>query len=238
MHRLILLGGVHLESHPGSRVRRCVQARPLALLAVLARSPGIPLTREKAARLLWPDVPMRRARKRLSDLVYMHRTELGSGAILSVADRLRLDPGLVDSDAAAFERALEEGGPEAAAGRYTGPFMDGFVLRGNRPFDAWLEGERRTLATRYRDALESAAEDAERQGDWNRSVRWWRRLATEVPADSRVALRLMEALARGGAAAEAIEHGRAHERHLRVVLELPAPRAVRAFADTLGDETA
>jgi DNA-binding SARP family transcriptional activator len=233
MHRLILLGGIHLESPTGSPSRRSVQARPLALLSVLARSSRIPLTREKVARLLWPDVRMHRARRRLSDLVYILRQELGTEAVRSVADRLELDPSRVDSDAAAFERALDEAGPEAAVARYTGPFLDGFILRGNRSFDEWVQGERRALAGRYREALEELAVDAEAREDWLGAVRRWRELAADTPSDSRVVMRLMTALARSGNVPGAVEEARAHEVVLRAELDLPLPVEVRELAGRL-----
>jgi DNA-binding SARP family transcriptional activator len=233
MHRLILLGGIHLESQGDSSPRRSNQARPLALLAILDRSSGIPVTREKVARLLWPDVPVRQARRRLSDLVYILRRELGRGAVRSLADRLQLDRSFVDSDAAAFERILEEEGSEAAAGLYTGPFLDGFVLYRNRSFDAWSQGERGELAARYRGALEEAAMDAEHRGDRVAAVRWWRKLAAETPADSRVAVALMKALARGGSVAGALQHAGEHERFLRSELDLPVAAEVRALAGVL-----
>jgi DNA-binding SARP family transcriptional activator len=230
MHRLILLGGIHLESPPGSSPRRSVQPRPLALLVILERSSPVPVTREKAARLLWPDVPMKRARRRLSDLVYILRRELGEGAIRSVADRLQLDRALVGSDAADFERALREEGPEAAARHYGGPFLEGFVLRMNRPFDAWLQGERRALSTLYRGALEEAATNRETREDWTGAVRWWRERAAQDPADSRVVMRLMTALARSGNVPGAVAEARAHEAVLRGELDLPLPAEVQALA--------
>jgi DNA-binding SARP family transcriptional activator len=233
MHRLIVLGGIHLESPPGSPPGRTVQPRPLALLALLDRSGGIPLTRAKAVGLLWPDVPEPSARRRLSDLVYILRTGLGRDAVVSVADRLLLDPDVVASDAAAFEAALADGRTEDAVRRYGGRFLDGFYLAGNPHFDLWAEGERRVLAEEYARALERLAQDRESTEDWSDAAAWWRQRAEETPTDSRVAMRLMRALAHSGNVPGALEQAREHAAVLRAELGLPLPDEVRDLAREL-----
>lgn len=220
MIRLVTLGGIDLRGPSGPLSGRIVQPRHLALLAVLARTPGAALTRGKLVGLLWPEVPERTARRRLSDTLYAIRKELGKEAVRSTAGRLRLDPDLVESDVADFEAALDRGDLEAAAEFYGGPFLDGFHLGETRSFDEWVDRERLALSRRYREALERLAGRTEEAGDWPSAVRWWRRRFAADPTDSRVTARLMQAVAASGNAPRAVAQFRIHEEALRRELGL------------------
>jgi TolB-like protein/DNA-binding SARP family transcriptional activator/Tfp pilus assembly protein PilF len=233
MYRLILLGGVSMKGPSGSLSGRIVQGRQLALLALLACRSGTPLAREKAAGLLWGDRPEEKARARLSDTLYVLRNGLGEGAIVSVAGGIHLDEQVVRSDVAAFEEAVEGDRWEEAVELYTGPFLDGFHVGGAAGFERWMDGERRRLAARYREALEKLAEAAEGEGDWPGASAWWKERAREELTNSRVALRLMGALANAGNVPGALEHARNHEVILRDELDLPSSQEVRALAEEL-----
>jgi len=229
MHRLLLLGGASLQGPTGPHEGRAAQRRQLALLALLAPSPDRRVTREKLVGLMWPDLPEERARHLLSDTLYAIRQELGADAVVGVGKGLRLNPEVVWSDVVAFEVALEEGRPEEAVELYGGPFLDGFYLDGSGAFERWAEGERRRLKQRWRETLETLAEGAEARGDRDEAVRWWRRRAGSEPTNSRVAVRLMEALAAAGNRAGALAHAREHERVLRKELGVGVPAEVAEF---------
>ena len=233
MYRLLFLGGLDAQGPTGPLSGRIVQPRPLALLAFLARAAGTPLTRDKAVGLLWPEASERRARSRLSDALYVIRQELGSKAVIAVADRLRLDPEVVRSDVADFEQAIRAGRWRRAVDLYAGPFLDGFHLGRAAEFERWAEAERRRLAELHEEALQRLAEQAESEGDWAQATAWWNRLAAQKPTDSLVAVRLMEALAAAGNAPRALEHARAHGRLLQEELGLALPEEVRALAEAL-----
>jgi eukaryotic-like serine/threonine-protein kinase len=233
MHRLILFGGIHLEGPSGPPTGRIVQRRQLALLALLARTSHTPLTRERAVGVLWPDCPEDRARARLSDALYVIRQELGEDAVMVVGDGLRLNPDRVWSDVGAFEEAVDAGRWEAAVELYEGPFLEGFHPNGNGGFERWVDAERRSLAERYRRALETLATDAEEAGDPDTAVTWWKRRAAEERTNSRVALRLMQALAESGNVAGALQHARVHEALLDEELQLALPAEVQAFVGKL-----
>jgi DNA-binding SARP family transcriptional activator len=236
MYRLTTLGGIDLRGPSGPLSGRSTQPRPLALLVLLARHPGSPVTREKAVGLLWPEVPERRARRRLSDALYALRQDLGSEAVRSEGGRLRLEASLLEVDVAAFDEALREGRLREAVEGYEGPFLDGFHLGDAGDFDRWVEEERRGIARRYQDALEALAEAAQEAGEREEAVRWWQRRAEAQPTDSRVAVRLMAALAAAGNIPRALAAARSLERELREELDLPLPEEVREFATALAGD--
>src|SRR5207244_9100893 len=77
MLSLRLFGGLSL-SNPGSTIpARANQRRRLALLAILAVSPGKPVSRDRLSALLWPEADAEHARHLLSDSLYVLRSALG-----------------------------------------------------------------------------------------------------------------------------------------------------------------
>jgi TolB-like protein/DNA-binding SARP family transcriptional activator/Flp pilus assembly protein TadD len=233
MYTLRLFGGVSLEGPSGQLSGPIVQRRRLALLAMLAAGRGTGWSRDKLMAYLWAEHDEAAARHRLTDSVYVLRKALGENAVLAAGEYLRLDAGVVWTDIAAFEAALEEGDLERAVDLFAGPFMDGFYLSGAGEFERWIETEQRRLANQYERALESLAEAAEEGDDLAKAVDWWRRLVAHDPCNSRIVLRLMKALARIGDPANAIHQAREHERMLHEQLGVEAPSALRVFVEQL-----
>jgi DNA-binding SARP family transcriptional activator len=188
---------------------------------VLASSGERARSRERLLALLWPDRDTEHARNLLNQAVYSLRKALGDDAIRSVGDDLRLNPGAVAAGVVDFEAALARGSHAAAATLYHGPFLDGFFLSDAPEFEHWAAGERDRLAAAYARALEALAEGA---GDVGAAVDWWKARAAHDPFDSRVALRLMQALEAGGNPAGALQHAGVHARLLQAELGVdPAP---------------
>jgi TolB-like protein/DNA-binding SARP family transcriptional activator/tetratricopeptide (TPR) repeat protein len=234
---LRLFGAPGVDGPDGPLSGRIAQRHPLALLAVLAAAPSATASRDRLLGLLWPESHPERARALLNVAVHAVRKAMGEGAVVSVGGSLQLDEAVVRSDLRAFADAVARGDDEAAVQAYAGPFLDGFYLDAEG-FDGWVDGERATLAARFADALERLAEGAEAAGDAVRAAGWWKRRAGHDPCDSRVALRLMQALATTGDRAGAIQHARVHEALLRDALgAAPAPE-VAAFAERLRTEPA
>jgi TolB-like protein/DNA-binding SARP family transcriptional activator len=238
-YRLRLLGSPALASRSGQMSGRATGGRPLALLALLGSGGGRGLTRDKLTGLLWPDQPDATARHSLADTVYHLRKALGERAVRSEGELIRLDPAIVSSDVPDFDDAIARGDPGSAIELYRGPFLDGFHLPGGpHEFETWVDRERARLGLEYEKALESVAESAESNADLVRAVVAWRRLIRHDPANSRVALRLMTALAQAGDAANAIQFAGEHERYLRRELDLDLPDAVRELVEQLRNESA
>ncbi|MGH7664029.1 MAG: BTAD domain-containing putative transcriptional regulator [Gemmatimonadaceae bacterium] len=233
MQRLELFGGISIETDTGPVTGRAVQRRRLALLALLAaaRSPGV--GRDKLVAYLWPDANAENGRRFLSDSVYRINQALGGDVILAAGDDLRLDAQRLPSDLFEFENALADGAHETAVTLYKGPFLDGFFLSDAAELERWVEGERDRLARSQASALEALAEAAERMQDPAASAGWWRRLAAHDPYNSRIALRLMQALDAAGERAAAIQHARVHEALLTHDLEIEPDAGVRELAERL-----
>jgi TolB-like protein/Flp pilus assembly protein TadD len=215
MPMLKLLGGARLEDDAGVVAGPASHRHALALLALLAAARPSGISREKLVGYLWPEVPERTARNRLSTLLHRIRQALGRDSVRSVKGELALGRDVISSDLEAFQDALDRGDLEAAAACCTGPFMDGYFLEGSAAFDQWLGTMREELRRSTGEALEKLAHRAEAHGAWDRAARWRRRMVRDAPFDSRAVARLMNALIEAGNPAGALEAARNHEQLLQ-----------------------
>jgi DNA-binding SARP family transcriptional activator len=193
MNRVRLLGAPALERDGSFVTGRAAQRHRLALLALLALSPGNRLGRDRLIATLWPESDAERGRNLLKVATYVLRSALGEDVLLTVGDELRLNTDLVIVDVAEFDAAVEQGDHARAIELYPGPFLDGFFLSDAPEFEQWVDGERARLASAYAGALEGAADAAAVAGDATTALNWWKLRAAHDPYDSRVALRLMHA---------------------------------------------
>jgi DNA-binding SARP family transcriptional activator/TolB-like protein len=213
-----------------------VQRHRLALLALLALSPGKGVGRERLTSYLWPESDTEHARRLLNQAVYALRKALGEEALLSDLNDLRLNGERIRADVADFEAAVARTEYERAVGLYSGPFLDGFFLRDRPEFERWVGRERERLAGAYWKALEALAHAAERERDFAKAVELWRTRAAHDPYDSRVARRLILALDAGGNRGGALQHALKHEQLLRGEFGAePAPELL-ALAERLRTE--
>ena len=228
MVRLRLLGGASLEGPNGPIAGRSAQRRRIALLALLALGRR-PLAREKLTAYLWPEADTERARRLLSESLYVIRKELGDDVLTTPGDEIALDMALVRCDVVDFEDALDRRDPQGAVALYDGPFLDGFFVSDADEFERWATGERDRLERRYREAVEFLASEAGTRGDARAAADWWRMLAARDPFDGRVARSLMESLVAAGDRAGALQHARSYETLLREELDAaPDPEMVRS----------
>lgn len=232
--RLKLFGGAAIVAEHGLAISgRADQRHRLALLTLLALAPSRRLSREKLIAWLWPETRTERGRSLLNVSVYVLRTALGHDALLSRGDDLCLNSDVVRADVVDFEAALQRGDPEGAVVLCTGPFLDGFFLNGAPEFERWVEEQRGRLRRAWAKAVEELAERAGARGDEAAAAEWWRRLAADDPYNSRVALRLMNALAAAGDRAGAIRHAQVHGAMLRDEIGAEPDPAVTALAERL-----
>ncbi|HYZ89747.1 MAG TPA: BTAD domain-containing putative transcriptional regulator, partial [Myxococcales bacterium] len=214
------------------------QRHRIALLTLLALSPRRTSSRDRAMGLLWPERDTEQARLLLNQAVYHLRKALGEDALRSSGDELLLNTDIIGADVLEFESALERSDHAAAAALYQGPLLEGFFLSEAPEFERWLDRERERLAAAYAKALETLAQTAERDRDLTSAVQWWKARAAHDPYDSRVALRLMQALDASGNRGGAIQHAAMHQRLLRDELEAEVPSEVQALAERLRSEPA
>ena len=232
--RIRLFGGLRVEAAGVPLAGRAGQKKRVALLALLAGAPGRSLTRDKLVGYLWPESDTEDARHLLASTLYELRRAIAEDVVLAVpGDELRLNAGRIGCDLWEFGEALERNARDRAVALYAGPFLDGFFLSDAPEFERWVESERDRLARHYANALEALAAQAEAVGDTGAVAEWCRRLAAHDPYSSRVALRLMRALAAAGDPAGAIQHARAHERLLRAELGIAPDPQVSALAEEL-----
>ena len=237
MIALRLLGSPSLVTDEGSPIRgAAAQRHRIALLALLAIAGERGLNREKLMTYLWPDRELERARQLLNQAVYRLRKGLGEDVVGSTGDELRLNTDRIDVDVVQFNAALDRGDDLAAVELYHGPLLDGFFLSEATEFERWTDRERARIARAYEKSLESLAEAAESASDWNRAAHWWSSRAAHDPYDSRVAMRLMQALAASGNAAGALQHASIHEQLLQKDLGAKPAADLFALVKRLPDE--
>lgn len=227
---LQLLGGVYLRGPGGPLDGAAVQRRRLALVVLLGGSRSQVWSRDKLVGYLWPDCEERHARHLLSNSLYCLRRALGATAIMSAEGSLRLNEGVVQTDVANFEEAVEKDALEEAVSTYSGPFADGFYLSGARALDDWLDSQRLHFDSLFTGCLEALATQAESVQDFPRACYWWQQLAAHNPYNSRVVLRLVESLAAAGDPADAVQSAREHAELLAEDLGMNCPPNLVTFA--------
>ena len=232
--RLRLFGSPSLERPDGSAVTgRAVQRHRLALVALLALAPSRRLSRDRLMAWLWPEADAERARSLLNTSTYTLRSALGDGALVSAGEDLRLDGDVVHSDVAEFEAAVAREDHERAAALHVAPFLDGFFLPDAPDLEEWIERERKRLAALYGKAVEALAERDEAAGRPAEAAERWQARSALDPWDSRVAVRLMQALDAAGNRGRALQVAAAHERLLREELGVDAAPEVARLAESL-----
>jgi len=229
---LRLLGGASLESGENPITGRSAQRRRIALLALLA-SARRGLSRDRLIGYLWAESDDEKARRLLSESLYVLRKELGDDAILAAGDELRLNPAIVRCDVVEFDDAVSRGDHAGAAAIYAGAFLDGFYVNDAPELERWIEGERVRLARDFGRILERLAESATADGRHDDAVANWRRLCEQDPFSGRFAAGLMLALETAGHRAAALQHARTHATLLREELDADPDPEVVALAERL-----
>ena len=217
---------------------RRAQRRQLALLAVLAATGPVGVTRDQLLLLFWPDTDPARARHALDQSLYIARRLAGANAVLTSPTGLMLDATVLPSDVNDFSRALERGDLQAAAAAYTGPFLDGVYLAEAPEFEQWVEGRRSDLAGAFRQTLIRLAAAATTRGDFPAAVVSLRRAAASDPLSGTIAHALMLALVNAGQVSAALDAGRVHGTMVREQLESEPDPPVRELMARLREGTA
>jgi DNA-binding SARP family transcriptional activator len=173
--------------------------KTLALLAVLARRPGVPFEREWLAALLWPDVGEAQARTSLRQALGHLRKVLVPELVVGGADRVHLDPALVSVDTAEVDQLLGKAPSEreALTELWRGPLLEAFPAL-EQPFADWLANERAILAERVGTGLEECLAALSASGHGARAIAVGTRLLTIEPTREPTHRALMRLYMDGG----------------------------------------
>lgn len=236
--RLRTLGGALLEKDGEPFTGRAARPYNLALLTLLAASPGRTASRDKLIACLWPTRNTSRARHRLSVALHVLRLEqeLGPEAIVPSGDSLTLSRSHVWTDLGAFREAVREGRLEEAVALRAGPLLDGFYVSGAREFERWVEEERRSVEQLYRSALRTLIREAEDARRFHEAIRWYDELMASEPFCARVTMAFMQILAKVGHVERAIARARAYATLVEAKLGIPPDPDVMALARELVGE--
>jgi DNA-binding SARP family transcriptional activator len=153
------------------------QPKRTALLAYLAiaRPRGLH-RRDKLLALFWPELDEPHARNALSQALYVLRSALGEGAIVTQGDdEVGIGSDVVRSDVSEFEAALDAGRQQEALQLYRGDLLDGFFVSSAPDFERWLESEWARLRQRASDGGWALARSKAKSGnvlEAERHARW------------------------------------------------------------------
>ncbi|HEX6051539.1 MAG TPA: tetratricopeptide repeat protein [Gemmatimonadaceae bacterium] len=219
MLHLRILGGAAVLASDGALTGAAGRRRALALLALVASARDDGLPRDRALALLWPELDSDRARNNLKQLVFSLRRALSPDVFAATGATLRLEPTVITVDVWAYEKAIADGALESAVARYGGPFLDGFSVPGLVDFERWVDGERERLARVHAQTLDTLAERARREGQFQIAAAWRRHLAALDPLSAKHAVSFVRALADAGDVPGALRHAHLFERLVRSELD-------------------
>lgn len=237
MLSLRLLGGLHAERRPG-RALVIRRKKAQVLLAYLAVRPGRACSRDTLATLLWSGTTDEHARHNLRQTLFALRRTIGPDPFVVDGEQVGLREGVVDVDVAAFERAVQEGTPEAlaeAAALYQGDLLAG-VRVDEAPFDDWLGAERQRLRELALTALEQLLALRRSAGALDAAAEIGHRLLGVDPLRESAHRALMDLYARQGRRADALrQYGQCAELLRRELGVEPEAATTRLFHEIQGE---
>jgi TolB-like protein/DNA-binding SARP family transcriptional activator/Tfp pilus assembly protein PilF len=197
-----LLGRFELRTPDGQEVALGAR-KSIALLALLGAAPGLRMSRDQLATLLWEDMPDAQARGNLRQL--LAATRRPAPFLEADGGTIGFSEGMVETDLAAFEAAIAEettAALERAAALYRADLLDGFSLR-DRNFDEWVTGERERLREHAVQLFLRLMERAAAVGV-EPAIRWALRILAVDPVHEPAHRALMELYAAQGRHAAAL----------------------------------
>jgi len=235
MVTLQLLGRMRLTDPSGKEVLTLLsQPKRMAVLAYLAlEGRDAYLHRDLLLGLFWPESDTSKARNALNQVLHALRRELGEGALRSRSRTdIGLDPDHFTCDVWSFRDALGVSRYREALEFYRGELAPGFYDNGNGDFQRWLEGERERLREAAAGAAWSLAGEQIRRGEVVEAERTAQRAMDLVCTDESPVRGFIQALARAGDRAAAVNFYERFSARLREKLELdPCPETVEVVED-------
>lgn len=201
------------------------------LLAYLAYNGGW-VNRDRLVSLFWPDAAPDTSRNNLRQLLSRTRVLGLSPALLIESHRVRWE---VETDVAAFHRAIQAGRWQEALDLYAGPLLDGLEREGSGDFAAWLEFERARLYGLWRSAVLRRSEELEGLGWHLEAAEQLRQLIEGDELDEAALAAYVGALSRAGGRDRALRAYEAFVGRLRQELGLGPTAELERLALLLRD---
>jgi DNA-binding SARP family transcriptional activator/tetratricopeptide (TPR) repeat protein len=228
--RLTTLGSLTLDidGKPTLSGRR----KPLALLAYLARRPGVRVRRLELATLFWPGADEPRARQSLRQTLTELREAVNPG--MGVTDQhVWVEPGALWVDANALAEAVTQNRPDEALKLWGGDFLPEAESIGDEDFRIWLEAEREDLRRRMASAATAEVQRLVGLANWTDAAVTARQWTERSPHDERAVRRLVDVLVMAGRRTEAAsEYAAGAQRLQQAGLPLSAEFAALGAATT------
>ena len=230
--RLTLLGGFRLQDAAGRDID-VAASKTRGLLAVLALSGPVGDGRERLAAMFWGDAADERARHSLRQALAALRRD--AAIVGASADRLTLDTAACSVDVLEW-LALAQSGEIAdlarAVGLYTGPLLEGLLLR-ESAFDEWASAERVRLSRASADLMLRLADKLVASGEPAEAERVLVRLTGLDAVNEEAHRALIRILEASGRRTDAIERFQALRALLLKQFGVEPEPATRALYDAL-----
>lgn len=175
------------------------QTKRLLLLVYLADGDPAGVSRDALLAAFWPELDDARARNAMRQALAMLRRAVGE-AVLPVdrGETVRLEPGALRYDVAAFTAALAADDLPGALAQYRGDFLAGLHAPGTPQIERWMEDRRASLRRKAVRAALALAERAAAAGDEAAPVSWAHRAVTLAPHEEPAWRKLIELQVRQG----------------------------------------
>jgi TolB-like protein/DNA-binding SARP family transcriptional activator len=225
--RLVTLGGLTITPNAA------LQRRPLIVLAIMAATGQVGITRDKLISLVWPDREIDKARNLLDQALLAVRRAFGSEVVRTTATGLVYDALCLPCDVVEFDEAVRANDPTRAITCYTGAYLDGVTLPDAPEFEHWTDGQRSRRIREACVALEALARSAGARGDQPVAASLWERRLALDPLSSQATVELMRALGAAGELARALDVARVHAALIHEQLEAPPDVSVTALSEEM-----
>jgi DNA-binding SARP family transcriptional activator len=226
-----MVGGLRVVDGDGRPVR-ITSRKAQALLGCLALEPGIPVSRDVLATLLWEDSDPELARASLRQALAALRKALPAAhvdALGSDAGSVWLDASAVTTDLARFRAALRAGSFEASATEIPVEDLLAGIDAKSLAFEQWLDQRRSEFRRQRLEALEHVAARCAAVGDLDGQRDALERLLTLEPVNERAHRALMDVLAKLGRWTDALRQYRVCRDALRRELDVATEPATDAL---------
>ncbi|HSG42230.1 MAG TPA: BTAD domain-containing putative transcriptional regulator [Anaerolineales bacterium] len=179
--------------------------RTYGLLAFLCLWDKLPVRRERLGGLLYPDLPEKKVRGRLSDYIWQLKKHLPGFPLVTAADQINLDKQSIWVDVKAFKTKIDD--PSSHLSEKFIELYQGELLP--ELYDDWVLVERERWHSHYLRALRNLVNNLLAAGDNGKAISRMERLLREEPFDESVIRLLMQThlkIGRRGAALAAFEN--------------------------------